>query len=533
MKLKLSDISNPEYKTKNYKLPQYDINKVRKNTHKNPTWIHFGAGNIFRAFLAKLQQHLLNQKLTDKGIIVAEGFDYEIIDKIFKPYDLLTLAVELKSDGTVDKEVIASMTEGLKFDPMFKDDFKRLVTVFENDSLEIASFTITEKGYELKNNQNQYYPLVLDDFKNGTKEPKSYLGKVVYLLLKRFNKNKKPLTLVSMDNYSHNGTKLKNSILDIAKNWEKENLVGKDFIDYLENSISYPWTMIDKITPRPDEKVAQLLKQENFLDIETIVTEKHTYVAPYVNAEETEYLVVEDNFKNGRPSLEKVGVIFTTQETVDKVEKMKVSTCLNPLHTALAIYGCLLGFTKISDEMKDPALVSMIKKIGYEEGLKVVVDPKIINPKAFIDQVINKRLPNPFMPDTPQRIATDTSQKISIRFGQTIKAYIKDPNLDEKDLKVIPLVLAGWIRYLMGIDDAGNKFTVSPDPLYPELYEHVKDIKLGDKIHLEKIEYLLADEKVFGLDLTKTQLAPMIIDYFNELNQGKNAVKRTLDKYLL
>ena len=59
-----------------------------------------------------------------------------------------------------------------------------------------------------------------------------------------------------------------------------------------------------------------------------------TVKAPYVNAEESEYLVLEDAFPNGRPPLEKAGFFFTDRETVDKVERMKVCTCLNPLHTA-------------------------------------------------------------------------------------------------------------------------------------------------------------------------------------------------------
>lgn len=90
---------------------------------------------------------------------------------------------------------------------------------------------------------------------------------------------------------------------------------------------------------------------------------------------------------------------------------MKVTTSLNPLHTALAVTGCLLGYQSISAEMQDDDLVGLIKGIGYLEGLPVVENPGIIDPKQFIDEVINKRLPNPYIPDTPQRIATDTSQK--------------------------------------------------------------------------------------------------------------------------
>ena len=167
------------------------------------------------------------------------------------------------------------------------------------------------------------------------------------------------------------------------------------------------------------------------------MTSKNTYVAPFVNAEECEYLVIEDDFPNGRPALEKGGIIFTDRETVDKVEKMKVCTCLNPLHTALAIYGCLLDYHLICDEMKNPLLKKLVEIIGYEEGLPVVVDPGIIRPRSFIDEVLGIRIPNPFMPDSPQRIATDTSQKLAIRFGETIKAYQADPDLDVQNLKTV------------------------------------------------------------------------------------------------
>ena len=114
--------------------------------------------------------------------------------------------------------------------------------------------------------------------------------------------------------------------------------------------------MIDKITPRPDDKVKKILEEDGFKDTELIITSKNTYTAPFVNAEETEYFVVEDAFPNGRPPLERAGFLFTDRETVDKVKRMKVCTCLNPLHTALAIFGCLLSYTTIWEEMRDAGL---------------------------------------------------------------------------------------------------------------------------------------------------------------------------------
>ena len=216
-------------------------------------------------------------------------------------------------------------------------------------------------------------------------------------------------------------------------------------MDYVkdESKVSYPWSMIDKITPRPDAKVQKMLEEDGFEDNYTIVTDRHTFTAPFVNAEETEYLVIEDKYTNGRPPLELGGVMYADRETVDKVEKMKVCTCLNPLHTAMSIYGCLLGYTLISAEMADEDIRGLITKMGYIEAMPVVVDPGVLKPADFIGAVLNRRLPNPFMPDAPQRIATDTSQKLSIRFGETIKAY-KERGLDMDNLVLIPLVLAGY-----------------------------------------------------------------------------------------
>ena len=182
--------------------------------------------------------------------------------------------------------------------------------------------------------------------------------------------------------------------------------------------------------------------------------------------------------------------------------------------------------------MKDPLLVNLIKNIGYNEGLPVVIDPKIINPKEFIDTVIEIRLPNPFMPDTPQRIATDTSQKLAIRFGETVKAYMEDDKLDVNDLKFIPLVYAGWIRYLIGIDDEGLSFELSPDPLLNEILPIVKKLSLTNNENISEIVLpILKNKNIFGIDLEEAGMIDIVVNYLKELFNGKGAVRNTLKKY--
>ena len=290
--------------------------------------------------------------------------------------------------------------------------------------------------------------------------------------------------------------------------------------------------MIDKITPRPSESVYQELRGLGLEGMEPVVTKKNTYIAPFVNGEGPQYLVIEDRFPNGRPALEAAGVYLTDRQTVSRTERMKVTACLNPLHTALAVFGCLLGYTLIADEMKDEELKKLVWVIGQKEGLPVVEEPGILSSQEFVREVLTERLPNPHMPDTPQRIATDTSQKVGIRFGETIKAWVgRDGSAGM--LTAIPLAIAGWLRYLLAVDDEGNRFEPSPDPMLSELQAHVQGLTPGqlEEIH-ERLIPILSSQELFGSDLYQAGIGGRIEEMFREMTAGPGAVRKTLKKYL-
>lgn len=531
MKLNLSDLAAAGWGE--IALPKYNIGAVRENTRVNPTWLHFGAGNIFRGFISSLQDALLNEGIESTGIIAADTFDFEIIDRIFTEHDNLTLNVSLMADGSVKSEVLASVCEALKADSSDKNYMERFRQIAIEPSLQMISFTITEKGYAVKNTQGELMPVVKEDIANGPGKSKHAMSFVAGLLYERYKAGKLPVALVSMDNCSHNGEKLKSAVMTIANGWLEAGHVDSGFIDYIsdESIVAFPWSMIDKITPRPSEKVQKMLEDMGMEDIAPIITSKKTFIAPFVNAEQPQYLVIEDSFPNGRPALEKAGVYLTDRDTVNKTERMKVTTCLNPLHTALAVYGCMLGYTLICEEMKDSELTRLVNRLGYVEGLPVVTDPGIISPKEFIDEVVKKRLPNPFMPDAPQRIATDTSQKVGIRFGETIKSYAALGKTDE--LKAIPLAIAGWLRYLLGVDDNGEPIEISADPLKDELCAHLAGIELGKpESYCGQLKAILSNETIFGSDLCALEMDKLIEEIFVKEISGKGAVRATLKEYL-
>ena len=531
MKLNLETLVGPGF-GKEIESPVFDVLAMKEQTRKHPTWLHFGPGNIFRAFIAARQQQLLDKGKATTGIIAVAPNNREIIDAVYQPHDNLSLLVTMLPDQSREQKVVASIAESLAAVPD-TPDWQRLCQVIQADSLQIMSFTITEKGYRTKDDQGNWLPAVAADLQRGWQHPQSFPAKVTALLYLRFRNGAMPLTLMSLDNCSGNGQVLRQMVQEIADGWVENDLIPGTFLAYIRDKISYPCSMIDKITPRPSEAVRDMLLSEGFEDMDFVQSSRGGHYAPFVNAEKTEYLVVEDDFANGRPPLEEAGIIFTDAATVDKAERMKVCTCLNPLHTALAVFGCLLSYKSIAAEMKDPALRHLVERTGYDEGLKVVVDPVVLNPKAFLDECIKVRFPNPAIPDTPQRIACDTSQKMPIRYGETIKAYVDNTDLSVKDLKAIPLVIAGWCRYLMGIDDKGDLFTVSADPMLPQLQDVLKNLKLGQPeypVHTY-LKPILSNTNIWQQDLYEVGLGEKIEADFAKMIAGKGAVRKMLEDY--
>ncbi len=533
MKLNLAELKNPLWNTIGIKLPSFDIEAMKKRTARRPEWLHFGAGNIFRGFIAANYQELLASGDADTGIIAVETFDYEIIDRIYKPYDNLTINISASSDGTLEKEIVASIAEGITGDSSREHDAERLTEVFVNPSLKMVSFTVTEKGYTITDGQGKLLGIIEQDIEKGPTQAKHLMSILVTQMYKRFKAGAFPVALVSMDNCSHNGEKLQKTVFRIAEEWTSRGFVEKGFLEYLRDGskVSFPWSMIDRITPRPSLDIQKDLEAAGLEAMAPIVTDRHTFIAPFVNAEETKYLFIENDFPNGSIPLDKTdGIWFTDRDTVNGVETMKVTTCLNPLHTAIAVTGCVLGYTLVSEAVKDEQINDLIYRIGYLEGLPVALDPGVISPKEFLDAVYDKRLRNPYILDAPQRITLDTSLKIGIRFGETIKAYHRLPDRDAGSLKGIALATAAWFRYLLAVDDEGNPIDITPDPRQHEIQ---KELNMADPFgKAADLSAILHSSEIFSIDLFEAGIAENIQHYFNEMCAGPGAMRSVLKKYL-
>lgn len=517
-------------------LPKHDVDAARAAGAEQPVWIHFGGGNLYRAFHAQIAQDLADKGLLTRGVVVAETFRPFTLDEVYAPYNYDILQVVMNADGTLDERVLAVTARGVFANSQRPEDLALVKRYFESPEFQLATFTITEKGYGLRDAAGELLPYVADELAAGPAHAASTMGIVAALLLARYNAGATPVAMVSTDNFSQNGARFREAILTVANGWLEHGHVTQEFVDYVsdEARVSFPWSMIDRITPNPSPETEEALKQRGWKDLDLIATPSGARFAGFANTEAAHYLVIEDSFPNGRPALEEGGVILCDRDTAEKADTMKVTACLNPLHTCLAVFGCLLGYARIWQEMEDEDLVALIRHLGYDEDLPVVVDPKVIDPQKFIEELLEKRLPNKSLPDAPQRIATDTSQKVAIRYGHTLNAYLA-AGKDVSGLTYIPLTIAGWLRYLTGVDDKGEAFACSPDPLLEGLQAHVAGLKLGEAkaeaVHAA-VQPVLSNKEIFALDLYEAGLGDKIEGYLLEMLAGPGAVAETIRKYL-
>lgn len=447
MKLTLEGIKDCELWNKaGITLPGYDVEKVSQKAKEEPKWVHFGIGNIFRIFIGGIADGLLEEGVLDRAITCVETFDYDVVDKIYDPYDNLGLSVILHGDGTREYKVLGSLAEAVKAQSADPKQWNRLKKIFASKSLQLVSFTITEKGYALQKADGSWFPFVENDIKNGPEQVTGAMAVLVAMLLERYKAGKYPLALVSMDNCSQNGAKLRESVLMMAEEWRKAGFVDTDFIDYIsdENVIAFPWTMIDKITPRPSEQIAADLEALGVEDMQPVITSKQTYIAPF----------------------------------------------------------------------------------------PVVADPGILSPQEFVDELFHDRFPNEYLGDTNLRLAVDVSQMVGIRFGETVKAYVAKYG-DASKLTAIPLGIAGWLRYMLAVDDEGKKYELAPDPMNEELQEQLGDIVVGKpETFTDQLKPILSNERIFFTDLYKDGIGEKIEEMFREMIAGSGAVKTTIHKYV-
>ena len=438
-------------------------------------------------------QDLLNQGDADGTMVGIETFAARYCADLDASDSLMTQLIYENEKGKVVPKVQGAIVKVLYVDDN-RDSltYKKLMEYGRNPQLQFATINAPEMVYGVVYKGGEFAEpvskAVIADMEEGT--VKSDPGKWTAFALERFNAGL-PFAMVSCTNFSGNGHHTGATVRTVARAWEEKGFAPKGFVEYLSDParFSFPNCMIDRIAVPPDAKTAEVMATLD-VDSNIVVTER------------TRYWVVEDVFPGGRPKFENaIGVIMEpTYEEVKKYEDMKLRI-LNMAHSTIAGLGVLLGYKgqyAIYAAMQDKDLTDIIDQI-IELVINTIEWPRGMNPRQFAEDTI-VRLNNANIPDDPMRIAFNASTKMLPRFMGTYYAG-RAKGMSEDDLDVVLLPVAGFLRYTLGLDDAGEGYSLENDPIRERLVELGQKAKLGDSSSVSALVELIADAAVMGKDL--------------------------------
>ena len=504
---------------KGAELPQYDRQALPV------TSVCFSAGRMAFGHTGDILQDLLNQGDADGAMVGIETYAARYCADLDASDSLMTQLIFENEKGKVVPKVQGAIVKVLYVD----DDrdsltFKKMLEYARDPQVQFGTINAPEMVYGVVYKGGEFAEpvskAVLADMAEGT--VKSDPGKWTAFALERF-KTGLPFALVSCTNFSGNGHYTGATVRTVARAWEEKGFAPKGFVEYLSDPtrFSFPNCMIDRIAVPPDAKTAEVMAALG-VDSNIVVTER------------TRYWVVEDTFPAGRPKLENaVGVIMEpTYEEVKKYEDMKLRI-LNMAHSTIAGLGVLLGYKgqyAIYAAMQDKDLTDIINQI-IELVIGTIEWPRGMNPREFArDSIV--RLNNPNIPDDPMRIAFNASTKMLPRFMDTYYAGRKK-GMSEDDLDVVLLPVAGFLRYTLGLDDAGEGYKLENDPIRDRLVALGQKAKLGDSSSVAELRELIADASVMGKDLYGFGGTGQRLEAFTaKMLAGNGAVRKVLRDWL-
>lgn len=441
--------------------PQYDRNALRSRI------VHFGFGAFHRAHQALLTDRVLNAKGGDWGICEISLFSGDTLMSQLRAQDHLYTVLEKGAEGN-QPIVIGAVHECLNAK---LDSLAAIIEKFCEPQVAIVSLTITEKGYCIDpatgklDTQN---PRIVHDLENP-QEPHSAPGILVEALHRRRERGLQPFTVLSCDNIPDNGHVVKNAVLGMAQKRSPE------LAEWIAEQVSFPGTMVDRIVPAAtEESLAEIARELGVDDPCAISCE------PFIQ------WVVEDNFVAGRPEWELAGVQMV--QDVLPWEQMKLRM-LNGTHSFLAYLGYLAGYAHINECMEDDAFRDAARRLMLDEQAPTLRITGV-DLTDYADSLI-ARFANPALQHRTWQIAMDGSQKLPQRMLEGIRVLIQR----ESRWPLLALGIAGWMRYVSGVDERGNPIDVR-DPLSDKIRSLVESSS-----DAERVSALLTLSEIFGIDL--------------------------------
>jgi len=414
-------------------VPQYDRSAVR------PGIVHIGVGGFHRAHLATYADELCEQGHRNWGIFgcgVMPG-DSVMADALGSQDGLYTMIV--RGGDSTSLRVIGSIIDYAHAHP----DPSSVVEQIAHPDTHIVSLTITEGGYPVDDNTGEY----LADSPNAGAG--SAFAIVAAGLEARRQQGGGPITVMSCDNILSNGKVARSATLGEAAHH------GDDLIAWINASVSFPNSMVDRITPATsDNDRSWLLETHGIEDRWPVVTE------PF------RQWVIEDNFAGERLPLEELDIIVT--HDVEPYEFMKLRL-LNAGHSCMAYLSALLGIATVDKAMAHASIDAYLARFLHDEAKPVLPDVAGIDIDDYIATLV-ERFRNPAIGDQIARLCLDGTAKFPKFLLPTVRAQIAAGGA----APLSALALAGWCQYLLGVDELGNAIEISADPLLEDAIAHAK-----------------------------------------------------------
>ncbi|MCJ8353853.1 mannitol dehydrogenase family protein [Novacetimonas hansenii] len=409
-----------------------------------PGIVHFGVGNFFRAHEAWYVERCLDQGDPGPwgivGVGLTAGARSERKAATFRAQDGLYSLTEVDAHGARTVRVIGALRGYL----LAPDDPQAVLARLCDPATRIVSMTITEGGYNIDEETGEFRvdnALVQEDLANP-QAPATVFGYVVEALRHRRDAGVGPFTVMSCDNLRHNGQVARTAFVGYAR------ACDPDLAAWIEDHVTFPCSMVDRITPSVDASTRDLLNRESGLDD-----------ALPVLAEDFSQWVLEDSFCAGRPALETVGVQFVSDVT--GYEQVKVRM-LNAAHVTLGALGLLLGHRYVHDAIADADLHRFINAYLQKDVMTQIHAPQGMDLDAYRRKVIS-RFSNRAVADTLLRICSDGASKSQVFWTDTVRRSLQSGH----DLSRIAFGLAAYLEMLRGVDEKGETYT----PLEPTLTE--------------------------------------------------------------
>jgi fructuronate reductase len=439
--------------------------------------VHLGLGAFVRAHLAAYTDDVLAIEPRASGDSLGNSWGIAGVS-LKRPDQRDRLAPQdglyatLQRDGSgLNARIIGCIRATL----VASEDPGAVLARMTDGACRIVSLTVTEKGYchsPATGRLDQNHPDIRHDLENPA-APRSAIGLIVAALQRRRSAGLGPFTVLCCDNLAHNGQLVSRLVRDFAA------LRDDRLASWIEGSGAFPSTMVDRIVPAVTET-----------DIEAAAAAIGLYDAAPVSHEAFRQWVIEDRFCGGvRPAWDKVGAQFVTD--VAPFEHMKLRL-LNGAHSALAYLGYLAGHETIADAVADEVLRDYVRALWRDEIIPVVPPPAGVDLNAYAAQLLT-RFADPSIRHRTWQIAMDGSQKLPQRLLSTIRERLAQ----DLPIRRLALAVAGWIRYVGGIDEAGKPIDVR-DPIAARL-KAVQTSAEADPAR--RIAAILGIDAVFGSDL--------------------------------